>query len=182
MVWQRRIGRLKTKHSRAAKHHQIDVTADETGERATAVTWTRRPKDGSMATHPGVYCLRSSETDWDEDALWRTYTTLTDVEAVFRSLKSELGLRPIYHRKPRRADGHLFLTVKAAHGLLPALARAGRRRHRARRTSWNSARGNAAESEVCMILPTDEYFAEPWWKGLPEPQRQVASVVLANGG
>ena len=111
-VWQR-IGRLKTKHSRVASHYQIAVTADETGEKAVAVTWTRRPRDGSMATHPGVYCLRSSETAWDEDALWRTYTTLTDVEAVFRSLKSELGLRPIYHHKPRRADGHLFITVIA---------------------------------------------------------------------
>ena len=111
-VWQR-IGRLKTKHPRVASHYPIEVTADETGQKAVAVTWTRRPRDGSMATHPGVYCLRSSETDWDEDALWRTYTTLTDVEAVFRSLKSELGLRPIYHRKPRRADGHLFITVIA---------------------------------------------------------------------
>ena len=111
-VWQR-IGRLKARHSRVAAHYQIAVTADETGQKAVAVTWTRRPQDGSMATHPGVYCLRSSQTDWDEDALWRTYTTLTDVEAVFRSLKSELGLRPIYHHKPRRADGHLFLTVIA---------------------------------------------------------------------
>ena len=111
-VWQR-IGRLKTKHPRVASHYQIGVTADETGGKAVAVTWTRRPRDGSMATHPGVYCLRSSETDWDEDALWRTYTTLTDVEAVFRSLKSELGMRPIYHHKPRRADGHLFITVIA---------------------------------------------------------------------
>jgi len=111
-VWQR-IGRLKAKHSRVAPHYQIEVTADQTGEKAAAVTWTRRPQDGSMATHPGVYCLRSSETDWDEDALWRTYTTLTDVEAVFRALKSELGLRPIYHHKPRRADGHLFITVIA---------------------------------------------------------------------
>ena len=111
-VWQR-IGRLKTNHSRVASHYQIEVAADETGEKAVAVTWTRRPRDGSMATHPGVYCLRSSETAWDEDALWRTYTTLTDVEAVFRSLKSELGLRPIYHHKPRRADGHLFITVIA---------------------------------------------------------------------
>ena len=68
---------------------------------------------GSMATHPGVYCLRSSETDWDEHILWRTYTTLTDVEAVFRSLKSELGLRPIYHQIPRRVEGHLFITVIA---------------------------------------------------------------------
>ena len=111
-VWQR-IGRLKAQHTRVASHYQIGVTADETGERAVAVTWNRRPQDGSMLTHPGVYCLRSSETDWDEDTLWRTYTTLTDVEAVFRALKSELGLRPIYHRKPRRADGHLFITVIA---------------------------------------------------------------------
>ena len=111
-VWQR-IGRLRAKHTRVAKHYQIEVTPDQTGEKAAAVTWTRRPQDGSMATHPGVYCLRSSETDWDEDALWRTYTTLTDVEAVFRALKSELGLRPIYHQKPRRADGHLFITVIA---------------------------------------------------------------------
>ena len=42
---------------------------------------------------------------------WRTYSTLTDIEAVFRSLKSELGLRPIYHHKPIRAEGHLFITV-----------------------------------------------------------------------
>ena len=111
-VWQR-IGRLRAKHTRVAKHYQIEVTPDQTGEKAAAVTWTRRPQDGSMATHPGVYCLRSSETDWDEDALWRTYTTLTDVEAVFRALKSELGLRPIYHHKPQRADGHLFITVIA---------------------------------------------------------------------
>ena len=111
-VWQR-IGRLKARHTRVASHYQIEVIPDQTGEKAAAVTWTRRPQDGSMATHPGVYCLRSSETDWDEDALWRTYTTLTDVEAVFRALKSELGLRPIYHHKPRRADGHLFITVIA---------------------------------------------------------------------
>jgi hypothetical protein len=38
---------------------------------------------------------------------------LTDLEAVFRSLKSELGLRPIFHHKEDRADGHLFITVLA---------------------------------------------------------------------
>ncbi len=111
-VWQR-IGRLQTKHSRVAAHYQIAVATDESGKKAVAVTWSRRPQDGSMATHPGVYCLRSNELAWDADALWRTYTTLTDVEAVFRSLKSELGLRPIYHHKPQRTDGHLFLTVIA---------------------------------------------------------------------
>ena len=88
-----------------------------------------------MVTHPGVYCLRSSETDWNEDALWRTYTTLTDVEAVFRSLKSELGLRPIYHRKPARADGHLFITVIAYQLVQVIRTRLRARREHARWTT-----------------------------------------------
>jgi len=45
----------------------------------------------------------------------RTYVTLTDLEAVFRSLKSELGLRPVYHHKTERVSGHLFISVLAYH-------------------------------------------------------------------
>ena len=66
-----------------------------------------------MLTHPGVYCLRSNETTWDAAKLWRTYTMLTDLEAVFRGLKSELGLRPVFHHKEKRTEGHLFITVLA---------------------------------------------------------------------
>ena len=51
------------------------------------------PRQGSMATHPGVYCLRSNQTDWDEESLWRTYTLLPEVEAVFRSLRKSLHSR-----------------------------------------------------------------------------------------
>ncbi|MFT6575497.1 MAG: transposase, partial [Akkermansiaceae bacterium] len=47
------------------------------------------------------------------ETLWRTYTMLTDLESVFRSLKSELGMRPVYHHKEDRCDGHLFITVLA---------------------------------------------------------------------
>lgn len=111
-VWQR-IGRLKEQSRGIAQHYDIALDTDESGERATAVRFTRRARPGTMRTHPGVYCLRSNQTDWDEATLWRTYFTLTDLEAVFRSLKSELGLRPIYHHKPIRAEGHLFITVIA---------------------------------------------------------------------
>ena len=111
-LWQR-IGRLKETSRGVAQHYDIALDTDETGERATAVRFTRRPLPGSMLTHPGVYCLRTNQTDWDESTLWRTYFTLTDIEAVFRSLKSELGLRPIYHHKPIRAEGHLFISVIA---------------------------------------------------------------------
>ena len=78
-VWQR-IGRLKEKSRGIAQHYDIELDTDESGQRATAVRFTCRALPGSMMTHPGVYCLRSSETDWDEATLWRTYFTLTDLD------------------------------------------------------------------------------------------------------
>ena len=120
-----------------AQHYAVELDTDNTGQRATAVRFTRRPLAGSMMTHPGVYCLRSNQTDWDEATLWRTYFTLTDLEAVFRSLKSELGLRPIYHHKPIRAEGHLFITV-IAYQLVQVIRR--RLRESGETASWTTLR------------------------------------------
>jgi transposase len=110
---QQRIGRLKEKSRGIGQHYEITVTPDEAGLNATAITWKQTPVEGSKLTHPGVYCLRSNETAWDDATLWRTYTMLTDLEAVFRGLKSELGLRPVFHHKEHRTEGHLFITVLA---------------------------------------------------------------------
>ncbi|MBF0339362.1 MAG: IS1634 family transposase [Magnetococcales bacterium] len=111
-LWER-IGRLKEKCHGIGQHYQIDIIPDDNGKNATAIRWERKPMDGSLLTHPGVYCLRTNETGWDNEQLWRTYITLTDLESVFRSLKSELGLRPVFHHKEERSDGHLFITVLA---------------------------------------------------------------------
>jgi len=111
-LWER-IGRLKAKSHGTGQHYQIEIIADATGEKAQAIRWQRQPIDGTMTTHPGVYCLRSNELSWDAEQLWRTYMMLTDLEAVFRSFKSELGLRPIFHHKEERCEGHLFITVLA---------------------------------------------------------------------
>jgi len=108
-----RIGRLKEKSHGIGEHYKIDLTYDEKKGTVTELRWFRMTKPGSQLSHPGVYCLRTNELEWDEETLWRTYTMLTDLEAVFRSLKSELGLRPIYHHKEERSDGHLFITVLA---------------------------------------------------------------------
>ncbi len=108
-----RLGRLKQKSRGASQHYEVNLVTEESGKTVTAITWQKVPVAGTMATHPGVYCLRTNELAWDEERLWRTYTMLTDLESVFRSLKSELGLRPIYHHKEMRSDGHLFITVLA---------------------------------------------------------------------
>jgi transposase len=110
---QEKIGRLKEKSHGIGQHYSITVTCDESGTKVTSLTWEKTPVDGTQLTHPGIYCLRSNELTWDEATLWRTYTMLTDLEAVFRSLKSELGLRPVFHHKEERTEGHLFITVLA---------------------------------------------------------------------
>ena len=139
-VWQR-IGRLREKYPKASAHYQIQVEADEQGQQAVAVRWEHKPAGNSIATHPGVYCLRTNLTDWDAQRLWSTYVLLTDLEAVFRSLKSELGLRPIYHWKPERSEAHLFVTV-LAYQLVQVIRT--RLQGREERASWTTLRRRLA--------------------------------------
>jgi hypothetical protein len=94
------------------RHYYIELSPAE-GAVVTGITWTRVPIDGTQLTHPGVYCLRTNELRWDAATLWQAYALLTYMEAVFRSLKSELGLRPVFHYKEDWADGHLFIAVVA---------------------------------------------------------------------
>jgi len=110
-----RIGRIKQKNPKAAKQYRITVAKDDKSGKATQITWEHMPKIETTDTFPGVYCLRTSHNNWDEDKLWHTYTMLTELEGVFRSLKTELGLRPVYHQKTDRVTGHLFITVLAYH-------------------------------------------------------------------
>ena len=108
-----RLGALKASCRGAAQHYTVTVETNEAKTKVTALRWQKQVAKGSMASHPGVYCLRSNELTWDAEQLWRTYMTLTDLESVFRSLKGELGLRPIFHSKEARTDGHLFISVLA---------------------------------------------------------------------
>ena len=109
---QERIGRLKASSRGAGQHYTVTLETDEQ-QKVTGLRWEKTPVPGTMLTDPGVYCLRSNELTWDAERLWRTYMMLTDLEAVFRSLKGELGLRPIFHSKEERSDGHLFISVLA---------------------------------------------------------------------
>jgi hypothetical protein len=110
-----RLGRAKQRYSRAAQHYQVEISKDDGGTQVRAISWTKGIKPGSAAAHPGVYCLRTTLVDWDDATLWRTYTMLTNLEAVFRSLKTDLGLRPVFHQIDRRVEGHLFISVLAYH-------------------------------------------------------------------
>lgn len=108
-----RVGRLKEKYSAIAQYYNITVIKEKDGENASNIEWSEKVSLDKKSSINGVYCLRSNNTTMDEKTLWKTYTTLTDLEAVFKSLKSELGLRPIFHQKQSRVDAHLFITLLA---------------------------------------------------------------------
>ena len=165
-----RIGRLRQRYSRVARYYDIRLEKDEASGNAKALVWTRIiPTEDTL---PGVYCLRTNQADWDETTLWHTYTMLTDLEAVFRSLKSELGLRPIYHHKSARVDGHLFISVLAYH-----LVHTLRIQLKAQgiHLSWESLRNQfAGQERVTVVLHRDDGQIYHIRKATrPEPHQQV---------
>jgi hypothetical protein len=114
-TFMQRLGRAKQRFARAAQHYDITVSTDPEGKLVTAIRWVKNILPGSAAALPGVYCLRTTLLHQDNATLWRTYIMLTELESVFRSLKTDLGLRPVFHRIDRRVEGHLFISVLAYH-------------------------------------------------------------------
>jgi transposase len=109
-----RIGRIKEKFKGIARLYDIKVESDEKNKIATNITWKYYPE--RKKKEDGVYCLRTNQS-FDEKELWRTYTTITNVEDAFRCMKTDLAMRPVYHQTDNRIAGHLFITVLAYHVL-----------------------------------------------------------------
>jgi transposase len=94
--------------------YNVTVIADEDNKKAISLQFAK--KEAVLhKKETGIYCLRSNRNDLDAKTLWETYTMLTDLESAFRSLKSELGFRPVYHQYEHRIDGHLFISILAYH-------------------------------------------------------------------
>jgi hypothetical protein len=111
-VWER-IGRAKEKYSKIARFY--DISVEQKDARAVNVTWTYTKKEDSDNRFSGSYYLRTDRTDLTEKQIWNTYTMLTDLEDAFRTMKSEIGIRPNYHQKEHRSDAHIFITLLAYH-------------------------------------------------------------------
>lgn len=110
-----KVGRLKEKYSRVSEHYEVRITRDGRNAGSVRFTETRRHEEESEGA--GSYVLRTSHGEWSAEKVIRTYWRLSEIEATFRSLKSELGLRPIWHSAPRRIAAHLFIAFIAYHGV-----------------------------------------------------------------
>ena len=106
-----RLGRIKERYPAANKHY--DITIEDKDNTATLITFKRKEVAASPTLGQGVYFIRTSLKDKDEKATWDIYNTLTEVEATFRILKTDLSLRPIFHKKDQSTEAHIHLGVLA---------------------------------------------------------------------
>ena len=106
-----RIGRLKKQYGSINKYYTIDCEVDDK-DIVTKITWTEKKHD-EMKAREGVYFLRTSLSMENEEVIWQCYNTIREIESSFRCLKTDLDLRPIYHKNDDATMAHLHLGLLA---------------------------------------------------------------------
>jgi transposase len=104
---QRVIGRLQERHPQAWRWLKWELKATEAG---LVFDWDwAREKFQKSAQAEGAYLLRAHWPERDPAKLWQTYVQLTEAEAAFRTLKSEVNVRPIWHWTEKRVEAHVLV-------------------------------------------------------------------------
>jgi transposase len=109
-----RIGAARKDAGRAARFVTIQIPPE--GARVTPESFTFRLEKEQLKQaelRDGHYLLRSNMVAEDPQVLWERYVQLTQIEAAFRTMKSELGIRPIYHQLEHRVEAHILVAFLA---------------------------------------------------------------------
>jgi transposase len=104
---ERKLGAIQARHPQVADLYEVAI--EETGE-GVRLKWTYvgKRKDWQQLRE-GAYLLRTNLQAETAGQLWSKYIQLTEVEASFRTLKSELSIRPIHHQKKNRVKAHVLV-------------------------------------------------------------------------
>ena len=109
-----KLGAAKAEAGRAYGLVEVQVPKPEQPVNAETFTFRwRKDKLRQAMRREGRYLLRSNLPAEDPARLWQHYVQLTEIEAVFRALKSDLAIRPIYHQKDSRIEAHIFVSFLA---------------------------------------------------------------------
>ena len=111
-----RLGRLDKQYGAIRKEYEVSFTYEGKGkkEKAVAMEWKR--KDGTVVEREnshGKYVLLTSLDENDEANVWKFYNVIRTVEETFHVLKTDLDIRPVYHKSDGGIKAHLNLAVLA---------------------------------------------------------------------
>jgi hypothetical protein len=105
-----KVGAIKAKLSRVGWLYDITYIEDAEKDIVTDIKWERKKE---REKPKGEYFLRYTKNAISEDKIWDAYNQTRDVEAVFRCLKTDLDIRPIYHQKDEFIESHIWLGILA---------------------------------------------------------------------
>ncbi len=111
-----RIGRLMQKYSTVAKYYDISTETDTSGKKVLALKVSKKKeKRDNRRVLTGCYAIETTHINMKAADILKSYHSLARIEAAFKSLKTDLGIRPVYHQTAKRSMGHLFISVLAYH-------------------------------------------------------------------
>ena len=148
-----RIGRIKAKFASIGQYYDFELKMNKKGNRVEKLEWRKSSKGEERESLQGCYVIESSDKNLSEKEIWHLYMTLTKVESSFRALKTELGIRPIYHQKPERTKAHLFISVLAYHLLISIEYQL---HQNGNYHCWNTIRKQLSTHQRCTVILNDD--------------------------
>lgn len=104
---ERRLGKIQARHPQV--NDLFEVALRDTPEGLRLVWGMKEERKAWRDLREGAYMLRTNLQANSAEELWSKYMQLTEAEASFRALKSELSIRPLFHQKESRVKGHALV-------------------------------------------------------------------------
>jgi transposase len=104
---ERRLGKIQARHSQV--NDLFEVTLRDTPEGVRLFWEMKKERKTWRDLREGAYMLRTNLPAGSAEELWSKYMQLTEAEASFRALKSELSIRPLFHQKEPRVKAHVMV-------------------------------------------------------------------------
>jgi transposase len=167
-----RLGRIQASHPQVADLYEMEVKDSKEGPR---LVWRQKPEQQQwLEAREGAYLLRTNLTVNGAADLWKKYMQLTEVEAAFRTLKSELAIRPLFHQLEKRVKAHVlvaFLGYALQVTLKHLLKRSG-----SEYSPTQALKRLAEIRSVDIVLPTLE-GREIWLRRIARLDEQQQSIL-----
>lgn len=148
-----RVGRLRERYPSIAGHYDIHLELDEEEKKVKSLSCKKRETRQKRSVLTGCYVMETSNGTLSAKKVWRLYTTLTNIEAAFESLKSDLGMRPVYHQLAERTKGHLFIGVLAYHLLISVEYQL---REQGDHRNWSTIKEQLSTHQRSTVILTDK--------------------------
>ncbi len=174
---QQRIGRAKQKYPSIHHLYNISFDIDTATQTVKNISWLKDMAKAEDANKKlGVYFLRTNLEDPDEALEWMIYNTIREIESTFRILKTDLDLRPIYHKNDVSAMAHLHLGL-LAYWLVNTI------RHQLKRSGinddWKEIKRKASTQKSVLTTAQNSYDKIIQIKRCTEPTEDLKKIQTA---